>query len=167
MAINKSDTSINVNSGQCRLSSFRFWLDKRTDFSIRILAQPLLACWCIGRRLRPQFGDQPQNLVKHLPGSCSKGKKRGSQKLKARGNIADVLQRHGQRRIKSLRLTGLARPAKRLPRKWGSASLTSCGLAKMPRKHQVHRRSLEPGHVRKSAHDRGRQSPVRSWRQSE
>ena len=53
---------------------------------------------------------------------CSKGKKKGSRKLIARGNIADALQRHGQRRIKSLHSTALARPAKRLPKKWGSAS---------------------------------------------
>jgi CRP-like cAMP-binding protein len=33
----------------------------------------------------------------------------------ARGNIADALQRLGQRRIKSLHSTALARPAKRLP----------------------------------------------------
>jgi DNA invertase Pin-like site-specific DNA recombinase len=45
--------------------------------------------------------------------------KEGSRKLIARGNIADALQRHGQRRIKSLRSTALARPAKRLPKKVG------------------------------------------------
>ena len=40
----------------------------------------------------------------------------------AKGNIVDALQLRGQRQIKSLRSSALARPARRLPRKWGSAS---------------------------------------------
>jgi hypothetical protein len=55
----------------------------------------------------------------------------------------EALRRHGQRRIKSLHSTVLAKLGKRLPRKWGSASKCLSHLAeKIPRKRQLHRQSL-------------------------
>ena len=35
-----------------------------------------VSCWR-GRRLRPQFGDQPQNLLEHLPGNGDLGHLKG------------------------------------------------------------------------------------------